>query len=396
MPSAKPDSITFMGVTASPFQLKMQSLADATGIRWKLVPREVGSWTAIRVTRRINRERKAGRVQRFTGMSQGMDEYPSVPYYWFDESELFYDSTGLALHLDSFAGTNEPLLPDDAPTRFICRLIDDAFDEFGLYMAHHNRWVTSTTTNRMGITTAGELGKLFPIIPRALIAKRMSRRQVRRCPYLFSVSPPDFETGLGPALTPPSRYGFPATHTLLDLAFRRYLAAIEAVLSQQPYLLGERFTLADASAYGQLNMHHLDPTALRIIEELAPTTFNWIRRIERAEHMAGLGVVALEDSLAGLIDVIAETYIPLMQQNEQAYKDYEAKGQTEFNETAFDRNQALYDGVLMDFPFRAVVKTFQVASWREIQREWHGLERREQHSLLSRFPGLSSMQPGSA
>ena len=44
-----------------------------------------------------------------------------------------------------------------------------------------------------------------------------------------------------------------------------------------------------------------------------------------------------------------------------------------FNERGFDRGVALYDGELLGWPFRAVVKTFQVKVWRRLLDEWRAL-----------------------
>ena len=51
-----------------------------------------------------------------------------------------------------------------------------------------------------------------------------------------------------------------------------------------------------------------------------------------------------------------------------------ARGETLFNEAAFARGRALYDGQLLGYPFRAVVKTFQVRVWREVQASWRALQ----------------------
>jgi len=71
--------------------------------------------------------------------------------------------------------------------------------------------------------------------------------------------------------------------------------------------------------------------------------------------------------------VIARTFVPLMQQNERAYEEARARGETVFNERAFDQRRALYDGTLLGLPFRSVVKTFQVRVWRELREAWRGL-----------------------
>lgn len=88
---------------------------------------------------------------------------------------------------------------------------------------------------------------------------------------------------------------------------------------------------------------------------------------------------------------MCETFIPLMQQTAAAWEDYRARGQTCFNETAFDRGEALYDGEVMGQPFRAVAKTFQVQVWRELLLSWHELTLKEQTELLRRYPTLEGL-----
>ena len=78
--------------------------------------------------------------------------------------------------------------------------------------------------------------------------------------------------------------------------------------------------------------------------------------------------------LDGLLAVIARTFVPLMQQNERAYDEAIARGETAFNERAFNRCRALYDGTLLGQPFRSVVKTFQVRVWRDLRAAWQALD----------------------
>jgi glutathione S-transferase len=337
---------------------------------------------------RLARARRARAVERYPGTVTDLDEYPAVPYYSFDGRRFYYDSTGLALHLDDLQTAPEHLLPHDPVQRFVCRLIDEAFDEFGLYMAHHNRWVTSAATNTMGTMTVREMRRLVPPFLRGRAARKLAERQVRRCPYLFSVAPAGYRNGLREGLTPPSRAGFPPTHELLDEAWRRYLAAMEAVLGRQPFLFGDRFTLADASAYGQLGMNLVDGRAAELLEELAPRTFGWLQMIRDGGHRDIGGELRLTEGLAPLLQCIGETFIPLMRQNEKAYCEAQARGQTLFNEAAFDRGEALYDGSLLGLPYRAVVKSFQVAVWRDLCESRDQLAASDREQLQSRYPPL--------
>jgi hypothetical protein len=157
---------------------------------------------------------------------------------------------------------------------------------------------------------------------------------------------------------------------------------MEHLLANQPYLLGGRFTLADASAYGQLGMNLVDPQAIAQLELLAPNTFRWLCAIrDGRQGEQGRAGLALTSSLKPLLRIITSTFVALMRQNEKAYEDAVADGETVFNEAAFDRHRALYDGHLLGHPFRAVAKTFQVRVWRELKESWQALDVQDRKSL---------------
>jgi hypothetical protein len=178
---------------------------------------------------------------------------------------------------------------------------------------------------------------------------------------------------LAPSLTPPSRPGFPPTHDLLEEIWRRTVDACDAILRERPFLLGERFTLADASAYGQLSMNLTDPAAARLLRERSPTVFTWLESIRDRENLASDGELSLAPVLGPLVDIIVETFAPLMRANERAYVDLHRAGATRFNESAFDAGVSLYDGEILGHPFRSVAKTFQVRAWRDLETQWRAL-----------------------
>jgi len=225
----------------------------------------------------------------------------------------------------------------------------------------------------MGEVTAAEISRLMPPPFSSRIRREVPRRQVRRCPYLFSVAPQGYSADVEPLRVPPSRPGFPQTHTLLTESWHAFLAAMEGVLSAQPFLLGERFTVADASAYGQLSMNLIDPTSVAELQQRAPVTYRWLLRV-RGGKIKGSGEVKLTAALHPLLDIIMQTFSPLMVQNEAAYQRELGAGQTLFNEAAFNRSLSLYDGELMGHPFRSVVKTFQVRVWRDLCQSWRKLD----------------------
>ena len=356
--------------------LKMQSLLDYwlhdQSQSWQRWPEQAGIGKAVSAATALQRAKRRGAIERFPQRDPELDEYPSVPFYTEDCEHFFYDSTGLALHLDQRRVEGvAPFVPAAPALAFLCCLIDEALDEFGLYMVHHMRWVGSARSTQMGHRTARQL-KAPPLL-RGLLAKQLYHRQVRRCPYLFSVAPPGFDAGVELLRTPPAREGFPPTHALLESAWRNHLAAMEHLLSARPFVLGERFTLADASIYGQLGMNLDDPEAAEMLRAIAPRTFAWLQAIAAGHHGGSDGALTASAALQPLIDSILATFIPLMAQNAAAYQRARRAGQTLFNEAAFDRNLALYDGELMGHPFRAVVKTFQVQVWQDLQARWTAL-----------------------
>lgn len=378
------------GVEASPYQLKVEALLNYRGIAFRRLPRDGARIPNMITALRLNLARRRHKVQRYPVMDP-LDEYPSVPYLIVNGREFQYDSSSIALWLDEQRPSATPgFYPDDPALNFIARLIDEAFDEYGLYMVHHQRWVGSAVDNVMGETTAKEMSRLLPGPFVSRMRVDLPRRQVRRCPYLFSVAPTGYQAAVQPLRVPPSRPGFPATHELLEESWNRYLAAMEYLLTEQPYVLGERFTVADASAYGQLSMNLIDPTAATKLQQRAPRTYRWLLDIRDGKHHGSTGELVLSPALQPLLDIVMGTFVPLMVQNERAYQQCSQAGETVFNEPAFDRGLALYEGELLGHPFRSVAKTFQVSVWRELGSQWRQLDDATRSRLAGMLPGAES------
>lgn len=364
------------GSELSPFALKLELLLRAAGVPYRWLPAAGSFHEALRAQRRV-RALVRGRLPLTWPEKSPLDEYPLVPFLLGPGGENLYDSSAigawLARHRPAASGL---LAPEDAAAAFAVRLVDEALDEVGLYLVHHQRWVVSARDNDAGRRLAREMRPLLGPLAAGL-AHAFPARQVRRLPYLFSVAAPGdraFED-LPPRLRPPERAGFPPTHALLEQASSELLAALEPVLSQRPFLFGERLTLADASVYGQLGMNRTDPSARARIARKAPATQEWIERLARgdlAAHRPG-APLALDTCLAPLLAWACRTFVPLMRQNHEAWARHRAAGETRFNERGFDAGRALYDGLLLGRPFRAVAKTFQVRVWQDLLRDWQAL-----------------------
>jgi hypothetical protein len=388
------NKLDLWGLEASPYLLKMEALLNCAELPFRRLPRDGGRWENMSMALRLSRARRQRTVQRYPTMDS-LDEYPEVPYLIISGSDFQYDSTAVAHWLDDQVAGASPYFPEDRLLNFVATLIDEAFDEYGLYMVHHQRWVCSAQDTNMPEVTSKEYERLMPPLLSSRIRTTVPRRQVRRCPYLFSVAPEGYQANVEPRRVPPSRPGFPATHALLEESWQGYLAAIEGLLQAQPYLLGDRFTIADASAYGQLSMNLIDPTSVAELQRRAPATHRWLLQIQGGK-MQSSGELNLTTALQPLLDIIMNTFAPLMVQNENAYRRAVSSGQTLFNEAAFDRDLALYDGNLLGNPFRSVVKTFQVRVWQDLCQSWRQLGNDEKATLRKMLPNAELFESSQA
>jgi len=381
------------GLEASPFLLKLEAMLRYRQRPFRRLPLQGRRLENLVTYRQLTRARKRGEIGKYPRMEAGLDEYPAVPFYRPAGGTFQYDTSAIARWLDDESQAST-LFPSAPGLHFIAGLLDDAFDEFGLYMVHHKRWVSSARDTGMPEFSAREMSRLLPRVLSNRLLEALPRRQVRRCPYLFSVAPEGFDAGVAPARTPPSRQGFPPTHGILDSAWRTYVLAVDECLRTQPFLLGERFTVADASAYGQLSMNLIDPTVAEELGDIAPRTLRWLLDIRDGGHVKAAGELRLTDALAPLLEAVMNTFAPLMAQNQRAWEKACQDGQTLFNEKAFNRGEALYEGELLGQPFRAVAKTFQVPVWRDLCHEWQRLEQGERNRLQPLLPRWELFEGG--
>lgn len=381
------------GSQLSPFHLKIAALLRFKKVPFRDFPNAGGVFENLQVSTRVNLL-KAGFLKLTYPEFTELDEFPLVPFLFGPNGEHLYDSSSVAVWLDShtnFQKDKTVKASSDVKINFLIQLIDEFMDEFGLYLAHHARWKVSASNNDAGQRLADEMPIKINVI-RNIIAKYFSARQTKRCPYLFSVAPNRYHVpGLPLNRHPPSRVGFPPTHKLLEESYNNVLKALEPILRSRPYLFGERFTLADASVYGQLGMNLTDPSAAKWIQSEAPSVFNWLKTIDSGDFSTHIsnGNLEMDELLTPLISEVSRIYYPLMKHNEKAFLEYTDKGETLFNEKAYWKGKSLYVGEIDGHRFKSVVKTFQVKTWRQIKTQWNNLNSTHQNSLIQLFPNIA-------
>ena len=177
------------GSELSPFFLKLEALCRHAGLPTERRPDGGTALKNLKLMTRLRLAQARRRVKRWPS-AQPDDEYPLVPYLFTADGDIHYDSSGIAGWLDAHPPTAaEPLIPHEPLLAFVCKLIEEALDEVGLYLVHHHRWVVSRGDNDAGERLAREFRSLLPGFAQPLVAESFSRRQTLRLPYLFSVAP---------------------------------------------------------------------------------------------------------------------------------------------------------------------------------------------------------------
>lgn len=375
------------GSVLSPFSLKTRFVCERAGLTFRTLPDE-----GRRAENLAIQARRYALVHGWTKLTHPqlteLDELPLVPFLFGPDGERLYDSTAIAQWLDRH-GDDHALYPTDPAVRTLCLVLEEMFDELGLYALHHQRWVTSATDNRATQIAASEFRSLVPSVLRARVGERFAARQVRRLPYLFSVAPAGLHIDrIATHRQPPALRGFPPTHALLENLFDRLLAGLERALVARPFLFGDAPCVADFAAGGVIASHLLvDGTTTRAISARAPHAERWARALLDGPSPRS-GDHSLDPALAGLFELASSALVPLLAQNERAWRRAGGGTARAHNERAFDAGRSLYDGDLLGHPFRSVIKTFQVRVLRDLRRELQVLGSSDLERVLNVVPAL--------
>jgi hypothetical protein len=114
------------------------------------------------------------------------------------------------------------------------------------------------------------------------------------------------------------------TAPVIDASYRRFLAAMEAHLANQKFMLGQRPGAGDFGLYGQLTqLVGFDPTPRAIAHEVSPRTVAWVDQMadQGGLEPAEQGWLKIEDqpeSLKELLCEIGRVYAPAQLANAQA------------------------------------------------------------------------------
>lgn len=197
------------------------------------------------------------------------------------------------------------VLPDDPAIAFIDELLEDYADEWLTKAMFHYRWAYQADIDKAGTIlprwrdmTGGETAL-------AEASRQFAQRQIGRL----------YVVGSNPVTAP-----------VIEAAYIRFLALLEAHLAGHRFLMGARPGASDFGVYGQLTqLTHFDPTPSAIALARAPRVFAWV---ELVEDLSGVepgpadwfSRDTLPDTLRALLGELARGYVPVMLANAAALK----------------------------------------------------------------------------
>lgn len=194
-------------------------------------------------------------------------------------------------------------IPADPALAFIDYLIEDFGDEWCTKYMFHYRWYPAEDADNAGTLLPLSMDLGLSDEELSQFKAFFSDRQINR---LYVVGSND------------------TTAPVIDASYRRYLAAMEAHLQQQPFMLGNRPGSGDFGMYGQLTqLVGFDPTPRAITHAVSPRTVAWV---DRMRDLSGLEPgdadwLPLEDqpaTLGALLDEIGRVYAPALLANAAA------------------------------------------------------------------------------
>jgi glutathione S-transferase len=228
----------------------------------------------------------------------GATQYPTVR---LADGRWMSDSTPMIAWLEQ-RNPEHPVMPSDPVQRYIGLLIEDYADEWLWRPAMHFRWSHRDDRRLAGSRLAREVVRLP--LPLAVRRTLVSRRQTQ----LFV-----------------THDGIDAhTRRHAESSYRRVLESLEPIFTARPFVLGDRPTIADIGLMGPFWRHFAhDPTPARIMQEIAPATFEWTARMwnARASRLGARPLLdRIPDDLAPLLREIGETHLQALATNALAHE----------------------------------------------------------------------------
>ncbi len=224
---------------------------------------------------------------------------PVIPILEFPDGVVMNDSTPLIFELERRFGSRS-IVPIDPTQAFLARVLEDMADEWGTKVMFYYRWARppdqETVSRWLSFDRLAGRGRT-----ETEAAARVFRdRQVGRMALV----------GCTPANAP-----------VIEASAKRLFAIVDAHVTEERYLFGDRPSLADFAWLGQLSQLASDPTSSDLMRNVAPYLVRWLLALDDASGVEGEWRdpdLPLSQGLQELLRMAGELYFPFLVANARA------------------------------------------------------------------------------
>ncbi len=254
------------------------------------------------------------------------------PTYLFEEQGQTVarcDSSPIIRQLE-LSHPGRSVIPDDPALAFIDYLLEDFGDEWCTKYMFHYRWHAEVDADNAGTLLPLTTNITLPDDVHVMAAKAFAERQIGR---LYVVGSND------------------TTAPVIAASYRRFLAAMQQLLAEQPFLLGQRPGSGDFALYGQLTqLVGFDPTPRAITHEVSPRTVAWV---DRLEDLSGQPAPDdgwhFGDALRELLGEVGRVYAPALLANARALAAGEKTWRTDIDGATWEQQTFPYQGKCLNW-----------------------------------------------
>jgi glutathione S-transferase len=329
MANQNPDRYRILAGPGSPYSHKMRAVMRHRRIAhdWKIV---LGGFDGT------------GWTEKMHGLHKS--QWPIVR---FPDGTYWTDSTPIIHELEARHPGDRSVIPPSPAQRFLARLIEDFADEWLPLPLMAFRWTSDEDVAFCARRQMqGWLGAASEADLAAGIARFIARQQKLR-------------TILGA--------GNPAAMDVFLAQYAAFAEVLEAGLSQQLFLFGNRPSIADFGLYGMLSQFVIDPTPARILRQRAVRLFQWTYYVDDLSGHDGdwSQAPAPSDTVSALVKLAGRSLLPMLVAVSEAV----------------DRGQPLATYAIDGVRLSGIARPYPAACWRWLKQMFAELPGQDREGL---------------
>lgn len=268
------DRYRIIGGPGSPYSHKVRAV-----MRYRRIPHDwvivLGGWDGT------------GQTDKLTHLHKNQ-----LPIVLFPDGTPWTDSTPLIHELES-RHEGRSVLPPSPGERFLARLIEDFADEWLPLPLLAFRW---TPEEDIAFCARRQMHGWLGAVSEDELAAGMAR---------FTARQQKLRTIVGASN--------PAVMPMFMEQYAHLLDILEAGLSRQLFLFGERPSIADFGLYGMFSQLVIDPTPSKILRERAVRLFQWTQYVDDLSgHDGAWSNAPINETVRALVKLAGRSLLPMM------------------------------------------------------------------------------------